>query len=121
MPRATAEQHAVLQGVLEDIALQVPWPPKSGNLIGVPKWWQLVSAAFDRCKQEECELLPAIDGKGFDGNGMDFVRGERRRRQLNSIEISEVIEFARAWAIDSGVILREFKKKERKGPREATA
>ena len=110
MPRATQPQHAALQAVLEDLALQVPWPPNTGNLIGVSRWWQLVIAAFDRLKKEECEVLPAIDGVGFDGNGFDFVRGERRRRQLNSVEVGEIIEYTRAFAIERGATLRTFEK-----------
>ena len=110
LKRATPEQHGALQAVLEDLALQVPWPPESGNLIGVSRWWQLVIAAFDRLKKEECEVLPAIDGVGFDGNGFDFVRGERRRRQLNSVEVGEIIEYTRAFAIEHGAKLRTFEK-----------
>lgn len=110
--RASAEQHAALQAVLEDIALQVQWPPKSGELIGVSRWWQLIVASYDRLNKETAELMPAIDGVGFDGNGFDFVRGERRRRRLNSREISEIIEFARSWgANEHGVKFREFEKK----------
>lgn len=110
MHRATAAQHAAMQAVLEDIALQVQWPPKSGRLIGVSKWWELIVAAFDRLQQTDCEVLPAIDGQGFDGNGFDFARGERRRRNLNSVEISEILEYARAWGIEHGVKFREFEK-----------
>lgn len=109
--RASPEQHAALQGVLEDIALQVLW---GGQLRGVPTWWELIVAAYDRLKKDEAELLPAIDGRGFDGNGMDFVRGARRRRHLNDHEISEIIEFARAWAIDHNVKLRDFSEKKRR-------
>lgn len=113
MPRATAEQHGALQAVLEDIALQKDWPPGSGNFRGPRKWWPLVVAAFDRLKEQEVEILPAIDGIGFDGNGFDIVRGERLRRNVNNVEVSEIIEYARAWAIDQGVKLREFKDKKK--------
>lgn len=113
--RASAAQHGAMQAVLEDIALQVHWPPKSGRLIGVSKWWQLIISAFDRHlaeSEEAAELLPAIDGYGFDGNGFDFVRGPRLRRRLNSAEIGEIIEYARAWAIQQyGVKFREFEKR----------
>lgn len=94
--------------------MQVSWPPDSGKLIGVSRWWQLIVAAFDRLKKEEAEVLPAIDGVGFDGNGFDFVRGERRRRQLNDHEISEIIEYARAFGAERGVVFREFEPKDRR-------
>jgi hypothetical protein len=112
MPRATPGQHALLQATLEDIARQVPWPPKSDSLIGPKKWWELIIAAYDRTQKHECELLPAIDGIGFNGEGMDFVRGARRRRNLNIAEIGEIIEYARAWGVDRGVVFREFKTEE---------
>lgn len=111
MRRASPDQHSALHMVLIDIAMQKDWPPGSGNLHGPTKWWQLIVAAYDRLSKEDLEVLPAIDGVGFDGNGFDFVRGERRRRQLNSIEIGEIIEYAQAWAIDQGVRLNESKRK----------
>jgi hypothetical protein len=99
MPRATPGQHAALQMLLEDVALQQDWPVGSGKLHGPAKWWELLAAAYDRTQKNAVELLPAIDGVGFDGNGLDFVRGPRRRRRLNIAEIGEIIEFIRAWAI----------------------
>lgn len=63
----------------------------------------MIVASFDRLKGSECELVEALDGVGFDGRGFDFVRGERRRRQLNNVEISEIIEYANAFAAEHGV------------------
>lgn len=109
MPRATPAQHAALQMVLEDIAKQLRWARKRRN---PGAWWQLIISAYDRAQKQEAELVPAIDGVGFDGEGMDFVRGPRRRRQLNIAEIDEITEYARAWAVERGVTLREPKKAE---------
>lgn len=111
MPRATPEQHGALQMALTDIAMQKDWPNGSGKLHGPKYWWQLIVAAYDRMKKLECELVPAIDGVGFDGRGFDFVRGERRRRQLNQVEIGEIIEFTNAWAADNGVHRRKQDRK----------
>lgn len=108
--RASPEQHAALEMALQDIAAQKDWPKGSGKLHGPSWWWQLIIAAFDRLKKVECELVPAIDGVGFDGNGMDFVRGERRRRSLNNVEISEIIEYTNAWAAEHGVKRRRPQK-----------
>jgi len=110
MPRASPEQHAALQMVLIDISLHQDWPTGSGRLRGPSFWWQLVAAAYDRLKKVECELVPAMDDVGFDGNGMDFVRGERRRRQLNNVEISEIIEYANAWCAEKNIPRRREKK-----------
>lgn len=117
---APAEKHAPLHGVLEDLALQLVWPtPEIAPLFphikpelhGPDWWWQKIVLAFDRLKGEEFELSPAIDGRGFDGNGLDLVRGARLRRSINSVEVSEMIEYARAFAIEHGVKLREFESK----------
>lgn len=107
---------------LNDIALQVAWPtpavlkrfPNSGppRLRGIPWWWQMVIQAFDRAKDaEDFEMAPAIDGLGFDGRGMDFVRGARKRRNLNSVEVSEVIEYVNAFAAEHNVRRSEKKRK----------
>lgn len=109
MPRATGPQHAGLQMVLEDIACQQDWPIGSGALHGPGKWWQLLIAAYDRTqKPSDAELLPAIDGVGYDGAGLDFVRGPRQRRSLNIAEIGEIKEYIRAWAVGDRLLeLRE--------------
>jgi hypothetical protein len=114
MPRATGPQHAGLQMILEDIARQQVWPIESGHLHGPAKWWQLLIAAYDRTQHQNAgELLPAIDGIGYDGRGLDFVRGPRMRRNLNIAEIGEIKEYIRAWAVgDRLLTLREPKKKE---------
>lgn len=111
MPRATGAQHAGLQMILEDVARQQDWPIGSGRLHGPSKWWQLLIAAYDRTqKPSDAELLPAIDGVGYDGRGFDFVRGPRQRRSLNIAEIGEIKEFIRAWAVgDRLLALREPK------------
>lgn len=120
--RASAEQHEALHMALLDIALQLPWPtpavlrrfPSSGppRLRGSTWWWQMMVQAFDRAKDaEDFEMAPAVDGLGFDGRGMDFVRGARKRRKVNSVEISEMIEYVNAFAAEHNVPRR---KKERK-------
>ena len=98
--------------LLSDISTQQDWPPGSGKLQGPSKWWELFIAAFDRLQKAECELLPAIDGVGFDGHGLDFVRGPRRRRRLNIAEIGEVIEYINAWAAERGIKRRRPQKEE---------
>jgi len=105
MSRATPGQHTALHMTLVDVAMQRDWPPRSGQLQGPSAWWELTVAAYDRLQQRPAVLMPAIDGLGFDGNGLDFVRGPRRRRNLNVAEISEIVEYLRAWAIDQGVTL----------------
>ena len=118
---ASADQHSALQMVLQDLAVGLMWPtpevlqrfPDSGpaRLRGVRWWWQMCIQAFDRAKEEEeSEMAPAIDGQGFDGRGLDFVRGARLRRSLNSVEVSEIIEYINAFAAGHGVPRRREKR-----------
>jgi hypothetical protein len=120
--RASPEQHSALQMALEDVALQLLWPtpevlerfPHSGPpmLRGVSWWWQKFIQAYDRMKHEEdFELSPAIDGIGFDGRGLDMVRGPRLRRSLNDVEISSIIEYVNAFGAERGVKRRRPAKK----------
>lgn len=88
---------------LIDVSMHQDWPPGSGKLQGPSAWWELFVAAYDRLQKREAELMPAIDGVGFDGNGFDFVRGPRRRRKLNTAEIGEIIEYVKAWSAERGV------------------
>lgn len=121
MPLATPEQHSALQMALEDISLQLLWPipevlqrfPHSGppRLHGVSWWWLMIVQAYDREKKAGGEMAPALDGVGFDGRGMDFVRPGRKRRRLNNVEISEVIEYTNAFAAQNGVERRRRKEK----------
>lgn len=121
--RASPEQHGALQMALEDLALQLLWPtpvilarfPNAGPpaLRGVSWWWQKIVQAYDRLKHaEEFELSPAIDGIGYDGRGLDMVRGPRLRRTLNSVEISEIIEYVNAFSAEHGVKRRRPAKEE---------
>lgn len=118
--RAAPAQHAALQMVLEDIALQVAWPTHELRerfphvkpmLHGVQWWWEMGIQAFDRLTPDEGgDMAPALDGQGFDGRGFDFVRGARKRRQLNDHEISKVIEYFNAFAAGHQVKRRRKEK-----------
>jgi hypothetical protein len=112
-----------LQMALEDVSMGLLWPtpevleqfPNSGppRLHGVSWWWQMIVQAYDRMKRDEdSEMAPAIDGQGFDGRGLDFVRGARKRRRLNHAEISEIIEYTNAFSAQHGVVKRRRPQKE---------
>lgn len=119
--RASADQHSALQMALGDLAAFLAWPtpevlrrfPDSGppRLHGPDWWWQMVVQAYDRLKDaEDFEMVPAIDGLGFDGRGMDFVRGARLRRSVNDREISEIIDYVSAFNAHNGVPRRKKEK-----------
>jgi len=56
-------QNALLHAVLTDISKQVKW---HGQLLDVVTWKRLCTAAWLREKNEQPQLIPALDGKGFD-------------------------------------------------------
>jgi hypothetical protein len=90
--RSLAE-NALLHALLTDISKQVEW---AGQKRDVETWKRLLTAAWCRAIGEQVELLPAIDGHGFD---IVF----RRTSKLTVAECAELIEFIQAWAADKGV------------------
>lgn len=96
----TLEQNDKYHAVVQDIAEQKDWPAGSGKKISVVAWKQLISAAFERAQGRYSDVYPAIDG-----HGIDVVYWHSHRRGKKSM--SELIEYATAWAIDQGVRLRE--------------
>lgn len=108
MVRVTLEQHAALQMIYQDFALQRDWPRGSGQLHGPTVWKRLIIAAWERTQGHAAEFYPAIDGAGVDAI-------YRRQSRLNRSEASEVIEFAKSVAAELDVVLHEPEpKQERK-------
>lgn len=91
----TTEQNAKLHAVLQDISTQKQW---AGQWLDVEDWKRLMVAAFGRANGNPPTVLPSIDGHGID---MIFRRTHRMSKQ----EMSELIEFATAWALDQGIAL----------------
>ena len=56
-------QNSLLHAVLTDIAKQVKW---HGQSFDVVTWKRLCMASWLREKNEQPQLIPALDGKGFD-------------------------------------------------------
>ncbi len=56
-------QNALLHAVITDIAKQVKW---HGQSFDVVTWKRLCMASWLREKNEQPQLIPALDGKGFD-------------------------------------------------------
>jgi len=91
------EQNAKLHAVLADIAEQKEW---AGKKLDVESWKRLMTAAWCRAESGGVEIVPAIDGHGF-----DIIY--RRTSRMNKKELSELIEYATAWAIEQGVVLHD--------------
>ena len=93
----SSEQNAKLHALLHDIASQKQW---AGSALDPEAWKRLLVAAWERSEKRAAEIYPALDGAGF-----DVVY--RHTSRMNNREMSELIEYITAWAIDNGVILQD--------------
>jgi hypothetical protein len=91
------EQNRLLHAVLTDIANQVEW---SGKKFNANIWKRLCVAAWLREKNEKPQLIPALDGNGFD------VIYERTS-ELTTTQCAELIEWCFAFGSEHGVKFRE--------------
>ncbi len=91
------EQNDKLHAILSDISKQKQW---NGQSLDIEAWKRLFVAAWERANQRPAEIYPALDGGGF-----DLVY--RRTSRMNKSEMSELVEYVTAWAIDKGVELQE--------------
>lgn len=97
-----ADQHAAVEAVYEDLSEQRDWPIGSGTRLAKWQWHQLVLFAFAKEKGWNPILVPALDGQGL----VMLVRA--RQSRLTKRQGSELIEFAKAWATEHGVVVREW-------------
>ena len=91
------EQNDKLHALLSDIARQQKW---NGQFLDVEAWKRLFVSAWERANQRPAEFYPSLDGQGF-----DVVY--RRTSRMNKKEMSELVEYITAWAIDKEIKLRE--------------
>ena len=91
----TLEQNDKFHALLGDIAKQKQW---AGQWLTISSWKQLISAAYERSREHRAVMYPAIDGQGID---VVYWHSHRRSKQ----DMSELIEFTTAWAIDNEVRL----------------
>lgn len=100
--RMTPSQHAAVEAVYEDLAVQLDWPMGSGQMLPAWQWHQLVVYAFAKEKGWNPVLLPALDGSGL------VMVTRTKQSRLTKSQGSELIEFAKAWATEHGVVVREW-------------
>jgi NinB protein len=93
----STEQNARLHALLADIAEQKQW---DGQTLDTEVWKRLLVGAFCRANGQSVEIYRAIDGQGLE---MVYRRTSRMSKQ----EMSELIEYATAWAIENGVVLHD--------------
>lgn len=95
------DQHAAVEMVYLELAEQLDWPVGSGIKRTAWQWHQLMLAAFAEEQGWQPEFLPALVGGGL------VMTTRTKQSRLTKRQGSELIEFAKSWAIDNGVVLRE--------------
>jgi hypothetical protein len=80
-------QNRILHARFQDISRQCEW---AGRKWDVESWKRLLTAAWCRTRNEGVQMVPAIDGKGFDVL-------YQRTSQLTRAESSELCEYVMAW------------------------
>ena len=91
--KRSLDQNAKLHSMMSDISKQLEW---AGSHRSIETWKRLLTAAWCRAKGEHVEMLPAIDGHGFD---IVF----RHTSKLTKSECADLIEFIYAWATEKNV------------------
>lgn len=86
------KENAMLHAMLTYISKNIEWAGKKRD---VDTWKRLMVAAWCRAKNEQVEILPAIDG-----HGVDIVF--RKTSKLTRAECAELIEFIFAWCAMNG-------------------
>ena len=90
--RSDAENR-LLHAMLGHISKTQEW---AGKRRDIETWKRLLTAAWCRARNEQVELLPALDG-----HGVDIVF--RRTSQLTRKECAELIEFVMAWCAENEI------------------
>lgn len=92
-PNRSLDQNALLHDALSDIAAQVEW---KGQRFTLDTWKRLCMASWLRERGGQPELIPALDGNGFD------VVYERTSK-LTVAQMSEFLEWITAFGAENGV------------------
>lgn len=91
----TTEQNAALHAVIGDISEQKKW---GGETLDIETWKRLLTAAWARATGGSVSMYPALDG-----HGIEVLY--RKTSRLSKQEMSELLEFVTAWAVDNEVKL----------------
>lgn len=91
--RSDAENR-LLHVMLQHISKTIEWAGKKRD---VETWKRLLTAAWCRARNEQVELLPALDG-----HGVDIVF--RRTSMLTRSECADLISFIFAWGAENDIV-----------------
>lgn len=87
--------------IYKELSEQLDWPRGSGIKRDPWVWHQLMMAGFIKAQGWQVEFLPELEGSGL----MPIMRAKQSR--LTKRQGSELLEFAKSWALDQGVVLHE--------------
>jgi hypothetical protein len=93
----SSEQNSKLHALLTDISQQKLW---AGQRLSVEDWKRLMVSAWERANGRQARMFPSLDGNGFD---VVYHRTSKMTKQ----ELSELLEYAIAWAVQNDVRLPE--------------
>lgn len=99
--RMTPDQHSAVEMVYLELEAQLDWPVGSGIKRTAWQWHQLMLGAFCEEQGWKPEFLPSLTGTGF------VMTTRQKQSRLTKRQGSELIEFAKAWAVTNGVHLHE--------------
>lgn len=102
-PRRSLDQNAAIHAKLTDIAEQLAWPPPPANhglKFSVTVWKRLTMAAWLREEGETPQLVPALDGNGFD------IIYEHTSK-LSVAQAGRFLEWISAFGAQNGVEFKE--------------
>ena len=94
----SVEQNAKLHALLADIAAQKQW---AGQWLDLEDWKRLITAGWERASGAHVRIFPALDGVG-----MDVLY--RRTSRMTKQEMSELLDYAMAWAVQQGIELHDM-------------
>lgn len=86
-------QNRLLHSRINDIRNQCEW---SGRRWDTEDWKRLLTAAWCRTRNEGVQMVPSLDGRGFDVL-------YQRTSKLTRRECAELSEYAMAWGDSQGV------------------
>lgn len=98
-PGRTSAENALLHLLISDIAKQTEW---AGKKLDAESWKRLLVASWCRVRGEPLELLPALDGHGFDVL-------PAKTSHLSKRDCSELIEYVYCWGAENGISFSEQK------------
>lgn len=96
-PRRTLDQNAALHAALTEVAEQVEW---HGKKMPMDIWKRLCTAAWLREKGEAPDMVPALDGHGF-----DIIY--HHTSKLTIPQMSELLEWVYAFGAEKGIKFSE--------------